>query len=196
MPPQSDLKKRPPPITIPPLQKARAVPGPNAFAVIAKTKQDGLNENKDVGNSTSPSPAISPLDGPSLPHPGSQHSRKDGSSRGSAMAAVMDFARGSSPRKSDGRSSTNSHHALAPMSSIKSRYSHRSHRSNGSSRPGTAGQHSMGEDEDHATARGQIESRAEKKLFKMMGQIPGSPAAGKIHSMLICWPHVQEVQMA
>jgi hypothetical protein len=180
MPPQAEPKKRPPPITIPLPYKPRAIPGPNAFAVTTNAKQDGPNRNKDERRSANDTPVSSPLEDVILPAPGSQHSRKDGSSRGSAMTAVMEFARGSSPRKSDGLSSTNNRHGPAPMSSTKSRYSHRSHRSATSSRPGTAGQKSTGEEEDHATVRSQIESRAEKKLFKMMGQIPGSPAAGKI----------------
>lgn len=192
-------KKRPPPIHVPEPAPAlpRITPGPNAFAIAAKAKQ----EKTEKVSSVNIAPMVSPLDC-------SPQKRKDSSALGSAMTTftqIMEAAR--SPRKSD-VSSTSSRHG--------SKRSHRSRRSAVSSQPGnteeeqgpparlsnrsrrsSAGASQLGqideeqakkmstrderkktakkpwEDEKRFTPRAGIEARHEKKLFKMMGQNEG-----------------------
>ena len=84
-----------------------------------------------------------------------------------ALSGLMDQARGS-PRKSDYGSVPSRHGSTA-----RSRQSERSNRS------AAAAQAQLEAlDEDETTTRSQIESRTEKKLFKMTGQIPPTPTTG------------------
>jgi hypothetical protein len=167
---QKQRPHRPPPIRVPGSNQARqVVPGPNAFAIAARAKQE---KSSEVNHSTA-TPATTPLEESHFPQSESQ-GRKNGSSRGgSAMTtftSIMEAARGSSPRKSDGHSSVVSRQG----STTRSRHSNRSQKSGTSSQPA----HSKIAEEDETTTRGHIESQAEKKFFKMMGQLPGTPPAG------------------
>lgn len=86
------------------------------------------------------------------------------------LSGLMDQAR-SSPRKSVCGSVPSRRGSTA-----RSRQSERSHRS------ATVAQAKLeGLDEDEITTRSQIESRTEKKLFKMTGQIPPTPTTGVFH---------------
>lgn len=173
MTPHAEEKKRPPPIQVVarPSQD-RVIPGPNAFAIAAQGKQD---EVAKLGKHSNQSAPVTPsLDGSHL-HPPDSQSRTRGSTK-TTFGQVIDAARGSSPRKSDGHSSsTTSRHGSTALS----RHSNRSYRSAASSRPGTS------DGDDEKTARGQIESRTERKFFKMMGQIPPTPTSGESNDRTI-----------
>lgn len=188
---QAGRKKRPPPIEIPPPFPQRMIPGPNAFAIASRAQQDAVNVQRQDGSmQTRPyirpgpnTPVPSPLDGynaPHLPRSNSTTSRY----RESAMTTfsnLMDQARGSSPRKSP-RKSNNSYTSTASGqgSTTRSRHSERSYRSNRSNRSALSGQDPLEDlDECNKTLRGEIETQSEKKLFKMMGQIPETPRGGK-----------------
>ncbi|KAF2270037.1 hypothetical protein CC78DRAFT_539305 [Lojkania enalia] len=171
MSPGSDARKRPPPIHVPPPPPPRTVPGPNAFALAEKSKQNlELIKQREAGNapldretsSASQTLVTSPIDGSHLLQPEEQ--RKEG--RGSVMTTLtnlMEAAR--SPRKSGGQpSSTSSRHA-GGSATVRSRHSQRSRRSGTSSHL----------EEDEKTFRGEKESRTEQKLFKFMGQDTSNP---------------------
>src|SRR4051812_14212434 len=92
----AEQKKRPPPIQIPSHPPAPMVPGPNAFAIAAKMKQESVGkqqqpqpgahrvpQKKQTVRSDSHPPAPSPVDDtPLLPPASESHSQR---SRGSAM---------------------------------------------------------------------------------------------------------------
>lgn len=161
-----EYKRRPPPIEIP-----RAVPGPNAFAIAAK--QDASDRRREDKPSQRQSPTRS-SDNTPFPFPlrdgSGDATRLPPKSRSSAIttfASLMDQARGSSPRKSE-HSSTVSRHG----STTRSRHSERSYLS-AASRKGQLG----GLGEENKTSRGELEAQSERKFFKMMGQIPQTPAS-------------------
>lgn len=171
----TDHKKRPPPIAIPAWPLAQM--SPERGNVPTRTNADGQRAQRFVSSSTQQgvqlrpaAPLASPLELDNahvvVPTSGSQASRH----RSSAMTTVSDLIDQAcrSPRKVD-RGSVQSRHG----STTRSRQSERSHRS------ATAAQarlEALGEDE--STIRSQIESRSERKLFKMTGQIPPTPAVG------------------
>lgn len=176
--PTSDHKRRPPPIAIPPLPTSRPVPGPNVFGNAPSHTKGSCQHPQRFGSSSTQqavrSGTTTPLTSPleldesrlAVPNSGSQAS-KHRSSAMTTLSNLMDQARGS-PRKSDCGSVPSRHGSTA-----RSRQSERSHRS------ATAAQaqlEALGEDE--TTTRSQIESRTEKKLFKMTGQIPPTPTTG------------------
>ncbi|KAF9691498.1 hypothetical protein EKO04_010276 [Ascochyta lentis] len=178
--PTFDHRKRPPPIAIPPLLPSRPVPGPNAFAnAPSYTKGSAQHSQHFAPSSTqqavrsgTSTPLTSPLELDesrlAIPNSGSQAS-KHRSSAMTTLSSLMDQARGS-PRKSDCGSVPSQHGSTAR--SRQSEYSHRS---------ATAAQAQLEAlDEDETTTRSQIESRTEKKLFKMTGQIPPTPTTGTI----------------
>ncbi|KZM23871.1 uncharacterized protein EKO05_0011468 [Ascochyta rabiei] len=178
--PTFDHKKRPPPIAIPPLLPSRPVPGPNAFAnAPSHTKGStqylqrlASSPTQQAACSETTTPLTSPLEPDesrlAIPNSGSQTS-KHRSSAMTTLTSLMEQARGS-PRKSDCGSVPSRHGSTAR--SKQSEYSHRS---------ATIAQAQLEAlDEDGTTTRSQIESRTEKKLFKMTGQIPPTPTTGTI----------------
>ncbi|KAF2629375.1 hypothetical protein BU25DRAFT_457045 [Macroventuria anomochaeta] len=169
--PAPDHKKRPPPIAIPQWPPSRTVPGPNALAnAPSHTKGSGQHPQRFASSSTqqavrsgTTTPLTSPLELDesrlAISKSGSQAS-KHRSSAITTLSGLMEQAR-SSPRKSDCGSVPSRHGSTA-----RSRQSERSHRS------ATAAQAQLEAlDEDETTTRSQIESRTEKKLFKMTGAI-------------------------
>lgn len=178
--PASDHKKRPPPIAIPTWPPPHSVPGPNAFAnAPTHTRDSGqypqrfASSTQQATRSETTTPLTSPLELDesrlAVPNSGSQAS-KHRTSAMTTLSSLMDQARGS-PRKSDCGSLPSRH-----GSTTRSRQSERSHRS------ATAAQAQLEAlDEDETTTRSQIESRTEKKLFKMTGQIPPTPTTGMWH---------------
>jgi hypothetical protein len=176
--PPSDQKKRPPPIAIPHLLPSLPVPGPNAPVNASShprgsdqhTKRFASSSTQQAVHSRTTTPLTSPLgldeSRLTIPKSGSQAS-KHRTSAMTTLSSLMDQARSSS-HKSDCGSFPSRHGSTA-----RSRQSTRSHRS------ATAAQaqlEALGEDE--TTTRSQIESRSEKKLFKMTGQIPPTLTTG------------------
>ena len=165
---EAEQKRRPPPIQIP---EHRVIPGPNAFALAAKAKQQAEKGKEDASFHT---PKASPLENPEHLEPTTQI-RRGGSHHGSVatnFGQIIDAAR-SSPRKSGQSSSTNSRHG----STARSRHSNRSHQSAASSQR----EHVEGESNKKKfvpSARQEIEAKSEKKLFRMMGQQPDTPTEG------------------
>jgi hypothetical protein len=176
-----DHKKRPPPIAIPQLPPSRAVPVAQAPA---QTKGSGQHTQRFASSSTQQaarSGANTPLTSPlefdesriALPASGSQASRHRSSAM-TTLSDLLDQAR-ASPRKPDYGSVPSRHNSTA-----RSRQSERSQRS-----AAAAQARLEALDEDESTLRSQIESRMEKKLFKMTGQIPPTPTTGKQHFTVI-----------
>lgn len=176
--PASDYKRRPPPIAIPPWPPSRPLPEPDAFAnASSQTKACSQQAQRFASSSTqqavrsgTTTPLTSPLELDesrlAIPKSGSQVS-KHRSSAMTTLSSLMDQARGS-PRKSDCGSVASQYGSTA-----RSRQSERSHRS------ATAAQAQLEAlDEDETTTRSHIESRTEKRLFKMTGQIPPTPTTG------------------
>lgn len=179
-----EQKKRPPPIAIPPLPRLpqRAVPGPNAFAIAERAKQDDTQVMRDdismqMGPPTrcrATTPLTSPLESDSNDND-SRLSRSNSTTskyRASAMTTfsnLMDHARGSSPRKQD-RDSTASRHG----STTRSRHSEKSHFSSVSDRT-----HRSETGEGNKTSRAEVEAQNGKKLFQIMGHVPQTPPAGE-----------------
>ncbi|KAF1927349.1 uncharacterized protein M421DRAFT_6137 [Didymella exigua CBS 183.55] len=173
--PTPDHKRRPPPIAIPQWPPSWTVPRPHAtINAPAQTKGSGQHTQRFASTSTQQaarSGANTPLTSPlefdeSRSKSGSQTSRHRSTAM-TTLSDLMDQARGS-PRKSDYGSVPSRHNSTA-----RSRQSERSHRS------ATAAQARLEVlDEDETTLRSQIESRTEKKLFKMTGQIPPTPTSG------------------
>ncbi|KAF2126249.1 hypothetical protein P153DRAFT_388994 [Dothidotthia symphoricarpi CBS 119687] len=179
----AEPKRRPPPIHIPPLGLPRPVPGPNAFSNRSQSTTTQTNggyssqQHRDArlaassmqhAHSATGTPLTSPLemqqDGSYLPHSGSQTGRSRASAAMTTLSDFMDQAR-VSPRKSD--------HSSVPSrggSTSRSRHSERSHHSAIS---GQAQMEAMYQ--GTKTTRAEIESRTERKLFKMTGQIPPTP---------------------
>jgi hypothetical protein len=176
-----DHKRRPPPIAIPQLPSSREVAVPHATNhPPAQTKGSSQYAQRFTSSSTQQgrrsganTPLTSPLDfdesRAAFPKPGSQASRH----RSSAMTNLtdlMDQAR-VSPRQSDYGSIPSRHNSTA-----RSRQSERSQRS-----AAAAQVRLEALDEDDTTLRSRIESRTEKQLFKMTGQIPPTPTTGEQH---------------
>lgn len=179
----AEYKKRPPPIHIPPLPLPRLVPRPNAFANVSQSTEWQTNDTNQyqqrrearfvsspirLARPVADTPLISPLDGSHLPRSGSQTGRTRASAAMSTLSNLIDQAR-VSPRKSD-------HGSVQSRggSTSRSRHSERSHQSAAS---GQARLEAMCQ--DAKTTRAEIELRTEKKLFKMMGQVPPTPITGK-----------------
>ncbi|KAF2477374.1 uncharacterized protein BDR25DRAFT_338258 [Lindgomyces ingoldianus] len=179
----SEPKRRPTPIKVPAPPLLRIAPGPNAFAIMeAKAKREEMDRQtlhlqgldaRSISHVQQQHPAFrtptSPLDDSQVQRAKSQI-RKDEGKRATAMntfSNLIEQARATPSRKSDGHSpSTTGRHA----STARSRHSQRSNRSAPSTLPG--------DDENpwnEKTARGYMESRSEKKLLKIMNQIPGTP---------------------
>lgn len=185
--PYGDYKKRPPPIAIPTWPQSRPTPGPNAFAT-AQARSDQQHQQSQQyqqqrGASNFASvPAARSVTDPmaSLPTQNVSRSGSQGNkSRSSAMTTLsnlMDQAR-MSPRKS---------HQSASMPSRRGT-THSKH-SEASYHSATAAQAQL-EALDAGTmltTRAQIESRTERKLFKMTGQIPPTPMTGMyLHSLSV-----------
>ncbi|KAF2180692.1 hypothetical protein K469DRAFT_753087 [Zopfia rhizophila CBS 207.26] len=164
-------KKRPPPIQVPqelPPTLPRVQPGPNAFAIMAKAQGQEMERQREGGDerrSTNQTPVTSPVHGtrPESHLPRSDFKARKHESNMTTMTQLIEHSRAKSPRKSDGHaSSTTSRHG----SSTRSRRSQRSRQGGASSY----------KEDDERTLRGHIESRTEKKFFKMMGQIPPTPS--------------------
>lgn len=182
--PTPDHKRRPPPIAIPQWPTLQTVSGPHATSNAPAQTKGGKQNQRIASSSTQQgvrSGANTPLTSPlefdesrvALPNSGSQASRHRSSAM-TTLSGLMDQARGS-PRKSE--------HGSVPGrrdSTARSRRSERSQRSATSAQA-----HLEALDEDMTTIRSQIESRTEKRLFKMTGQVPPTPIAGKWHIAMI-----------
>jgi hypothetical protein len=162
--PIDDQKKRPPPIQVPNVPL-------HAFGHPTQTNQQQQPSKRNASPSThqalhsATSPLTSPLepDVSRLPQSGSQKSR---ASAMTTLNSLMDQAR-ASPYKSE-KGSTKA------RSTTRSRHAGRSHHST------TVTQAQLEAlDGDERTSRGKIESRSEKNLFKMTGQVPPTPIASK-----------------
>jgi hypothetical protein len=177
--PTAHHRKRPPPIAIPPLPPSRLVSGPNASAN-APPRARGTGEHSQRFTSSSTQQAMrsrttTPLTSPlepdesrlAVPGSGSQASKHRASAM-TTLSNLMDQARGS-PHKSECGSVPSRR-----GSTVRSRQSERSHRS---ATTAQAQLEALGEDE--STTRSLIESRSERQLFKMAGQIPPTPTTGK-----------------
>lgn len=178
MSPYSEQKKRPPPIRIPSRPPPQIVPGPNAFAIATRVKQEderkqqqqlhqgasSVHYKKQTSQSAVHTPATSPLDDTHVLQPATESHSQRG--RGSAMTTftqLIEAAR--SPRKSDSHASST---ASQRGSTARSRHSNRSQRS---TEPPF--------EDNEVTSRAHIESRKEGKYFNMMGQTPPSPYTSK-----------------
>lgn len=165
-----DLKKRPPPIQIPPLP--RRVPAVHASRPSTGGQQQqqqpvprNASSSTQQGQRSASTPLTSPLDHdvPPLPPSGSQKSR---TSALNALHNLMEEARGS-PRKSE-------HGSVITRSSTRTK---RSVRSRGSAQSGQMPPE--GQENDQRTMRGRIEAQTEQNLFKMTGQVPPTPIASE-----------------
>lgn len=181
--PAFDDKKRPPPIAIPLWPPSRTTPEQNAS--IKATRQTGAysrNPQRFASSSTQAAEPIqtnTPLTSPlQLDEAGTYEARgpvSKSSSQASrhlspAMTTLSDLMdQGRNLHHSSDSSSMPSRH----NSTARSRQSERSYRSAAAAQ---AKFEALGGDE--TTARSQIESRSEKQLFKMTGQIPPTPIAG------------------
>jgi hypothetical protein len=157
-----DEKKRPPPISIPPFPLPPSRPS-HTREPAARQQQDNGNASSSTQQghrSTGSTPLTTPVEptGTLLPPTGSGRSRK---------ATFADVPRVSSPRRSD-HGSTRTADSHGRSSTARSKQSERSRRSAVAAQ---AQLESLGEE----TVRGQIESRHERNLFKMTGQIPPTP---------------------
>jgi hypothetical protein len=174
-----DYKKRPPPIAIPAWPQPRPTPGPNAFAnnIQARSnEQQQQQQQQDTSNFASvhvqptARSVTSPLTSPPEQNVSRSvsHASKGRTSAIITLSYLMDQAR-VSPRKSDQSSSMPSRRGTS-----HSRHSEASHRS------ATAAQARLEalDQDTTVTTRAQIESRSERKLFKMTGQIPPTPITG------------------
>jgi hypothetical protein len=170
--PFDDQKKRPPPIAIPVLPR-------HAFGYATQpnvqqqqqqqqqfsTRNASSSTQQGPRSATSPRTSPSDPDIPRVPHSGSQKSR---TSAMTALSSMMDQTRGS-PRRSE-------HGSTMGKSTAQSRHSERSQHS------ATAAQAQLEAlDEDDRTSRAKIESRGEKSLFKMTGQVPPTPIVGEYY---------------
>jgi hypothetical protein len=165
-------KKRPPPIAVPSWPQPRQTPGPNAFAN-SQARSD--QQQQDASNNASAharrttrsvtSPLASPLE--QNVSRSASHASKNRASAMTTLSYLMDQAR-MSPRKSESSSMPSC------RGTSHSRYSEASHRS------ATAAQARLEalDQDTTVTTRAQIESRTERKLFKMTGQIPPTPVTG------------------
>jgi hypothetical protein len=165
-------KKRPPPIAVPSWPQPRQTPGPNAFANLQarsdQQQQDASNNASAHARRTTRS-VTSPLASPAEQNVSRSvsHASKNRASAMTTLSHLMDQAR-MSPRKSESSSMP------SRRGTSHSRHSEASHRS------ATAAQARLEAlDQDTTmTTRAQIESRTERKLFKMTGQIPPTPVTG------------------
>ncbi|KAF9737181.1 hypothetical protein PMIN06_011526 [Paraphaeosphaeria minitans] len=171
--PYEAQKRRPPPIEIPPAYPPRPiVPGPNAFAIAERAKEEQLrraegSQQVSMSHPSTSGPAVSSqwgasaADEPSSPgYPRSNLTATKLSSK-EAYSNLVDQVR-KSPRKSG-----NSQHSASVTSrhdlTTRSRHSERSY-------------HSLVREE--ATSRAEIEAQKERKLFKLIGQVPETPTDG------------------
>ncbi|KAJ4983231.1 hypothetical protein SVAN01_11288 [Stagonosporopsis vannaccii] len=178
--PASDCKKRPPPIAIPEWPPSWTAPAREA-SINAALHTRGSHQHAQRFASSSTQQAVrsgttTPLTSPlelddvrlAIPNSGSHSSRHRTSAR-TTLSGIMDQARGS-PRKSDDGSLPGRH-----RSSARSQQSERNHRT------AAAAQAQLEAlQDDERTTRSQIESRTERKLFKMTGQVPPTPTTGPI----------------
>jgi hypothetical protein len=173
--PLDNAKRRPPPITVPPLQYTPAINASQPKNV--KHSQQQEEQQKVARNASSstqqdPRPASSELtsspdhDGARLPNSSSQRSR---ASAITTLTSMMEQAR-ASPRKSETGSTV-------IKSTTRSKHSVRSHHSANSAQ---AQLEALGNDE--RTSRAKIEARTEQNFFKMTGQIPPTPIASTYYS--------------
>lgn len=174
----SAQKKRPPPIAIPaPYAMRPVIPGPNAFA-IAEQKAKEAEERRRAGideaqqrphTSGQEAPASSDAADASSSLPRSQSSTF-GHSGKEKISQFVDQVR-KSPRKS-GHSHGSSSAASRHGSTSRSRRSERSLNS-------VASKTKHLEDLlEETTMRGEMEAQSERKLFKMMGEVPETPKTG------------------
>jgi hypothetical protein len=170
--PVDNAKKRPPPITVPPLQLIPAMYASRPKSMKNSQKQQQQPQQEVARNALSstqqgPRSASSELtsspdhDGARLPDSGSQRSR---ASAITTLTNMMEQAR-ASPRKSETGSTV-------IKSTTRSKHSVHSHHSANSAQ---AQLEAIGNDE--RTSRAKIEARTEQSLFKMTGQVPPTPIA-------------------
>jgi hypothetical protein len=137
-------------------------------------RQAGNAFYQQAKRSACSTPKSSPVDGSHLlPLQKGSHATKDKQriSGISTFTQLIDHARGGmSPRKS-GVSEHASSITSRYGSIARSRHSEHSHRSGRSTH-----QHN----DNVMTSRAEIEGRAEKKFFKMMGQVPSTPTSGRL----------------
>jgi hypothetical protein len=166
--PFDDHKKRPPPIFIPPLARHKPVSyASQTQAESHEQHQQSVRKNASSSTQRSPRSVSSPLTSPlehdasryPLPNSGSQKSRTSAMSN---LTGLMEQARASPHKSEQGANST-----------TRSKQSARGRRSakSGQVQPGVV-------EVDERTSRARIESRVEKSLFKMTGQVPPTPIAG------------------
>ncbi|KAK7189679.1 hypothetical protein DPSP01_005743 [Paraphaeosphaeria sporulosa] len=180
--PYEAQKKRPPPIEIPPPYPPRPiVPGPNAFAIAERAKEEQRRRAEGGQQvSTSRPSTADPLGSsqwgasaavvPSnLAVPPSKSTATKLSSK-EAYSNLVDQVR-KSPRKSG-----NSQHSTSVTSrhgsTARSRHSQRSYHSL------TSTQNQLEGLREAATSRAEIEAQKERKLFRLMGLVPDTPTDG------------------
>ncbi|KAJ4294014.1 hypothetical protein N0V90_007703 [Kalmusia sp. IMI 367209] len=176
--PHRAQKKRPPPIEIPaPYTLRSVVPGPNAFAIAERKAQEKEAEDRRRAENDAAQfrPHTSGHDAPqasnvvvesssSLPRAHSTNLKLPGKE---TISHFMDQVR-NSPRKSDhscSSSSATSRHG----SKTRSKYFERSYNS------AVSGQRHLEGLSEETTLRGEIEAQNERKLFKLMGEVPDTP---------------------
>jgi hypothetical protein len=175
--PFDDHKKRPPPIFVPPLTRHKPVtyaPRAQVGGYEQLQQQQPVTRNASSstqrGTRSASSPLTSPLEHDAsrypLPNSGSQKSRASAMSN---LTGLMEQAR-ASPHKSE----------QAANSTTRSNQSARGHYSAKSPQV----QCEMVE-VDERTSRAKIESRVERSLFKIAGQVPPTPIAGSCSSSYI-----------
>lgn len=182
----SGKKRRPTPIAIPPPlppPPPRVVPGPNAFAIAARAKQEESRQaeqgtlqdrpHTSDGPSTPLTSSSGRANGLHLPRSNSTATKSWLSAR-TAFGQLLEQARTSEPRKSPWKSGHSQPSGQTrPSSTTRSRCPERSYHS--LVLPET---HLEEPSQPNRTARGVIEARAERKFFKMMGQVPDTPTGG------------------
>lgn len=168
-------KKRPPPIDVPPSRRPSLPQGAGSMDRQERHHVRNPSGITQPGQQSADTSALTtPVDpaGMRLPPSGSGRSRN-------AIATFANFieqSRVSSPRKSDqGHDSTA---GSRRGSTARSRQSGRSQYS-------AAAVQAQLEALDEETARGKIESRSERNMFKMTGQVPPTPTTGGYTTLLL-----------
>jgi hypothetical protein len=174
-------KKRPPPIEIPPLYPPRfLVPGPNAFAIAerAAAKEEERRRVQVNHQQLTSRPSTADDDGASQwgaggdpSSPGDPHSNSTLTklSTKECYSSLADQVQ-KSPRKS-GQSQKSASVTSRHNSTTRSRHSERSY-------PSLTSQKQLVGLREEATSRAEIEAQNERKLFKLMGQVPDTPTDG------------------
>ncbi|KAJ4356418.1 uncharacterized protein N0V89_004451 [Didymosphaeria variabile] len=174
--PYETQKKRPPPIEIPQSYPQRQIPGPNAFAIAERAAAEEQRRRAEGGQQLPVSYSSRPghggeqqwgasaADGPSSLVVSCSNSTASKLSTKGNHSNLVDHVR-KSPRKS---ASVTSRYE----STTQSKYNERSYPSFTSTQRQFLGL------PEEATSRAEIEAQKERKLFKLMGQVPDTPTDG------------------